>query len=334
MPLFRKDPFGRAWVLLSPERGLEPSDFGSVPPAPAVSPLSPGNEGRLGPEMAAVRPATSGVGSPDWRIRSFAHPAGIVSAKPGHVDEGTSLFRQAPALGHHELIVEHPDAGERLETMNPAHLTEVLRFYRDRLAVAAARPGVRHVQVTRSVGRAAGALYEHPHGQLLAVPVTNRWVEEEAQVAAEHHRERGGCLFCDVTARELELRERVVTENEAFVALTPFASKTPFETWILPREHASSFTSVAANSLPLLADLLQVLVRGLVDALDNPPYNLTLHTAVQAGRPDFHWHIEILPRLTNQAGFDWGTGFFVNPTLPEDAARFLREAVALQEVMR
>lgn len=334
MPLFRRDPFGRAWVLLSPERGLEASDFGSVPMPAPMSPLSPGGSAPVGAEIAAVRPATSSVDSPDWRMRALVHPAGMVSTRPQPVDEGSELFTQLPALGYHELIVEHPDARERIETMNLSHLTEVLRFYRDRLEVAASRPGVKHVQVTRNVGRAAGALYEHPYGQLLAVPVTDRWVGEEKQVASEHYREHGACLFCNVLNHELKARERVVTENESFVAFAPFASKTPFETWILPRQHASSFAGVAANSLPHLADLLQVLVRGLVDALDNPPYNLTLHTDVEPGKPDFHWHIEILPRLTNQAGFDWGTGFFVNPTLPEDAVRFLREAVALQEVMR
>ncbi len=334
MALFRRDPFGRAWVLLSPERGLEASDFGSVPLAPAMSPLSPGGSAPVGAEIAAVRPATSSVDSPDWRMRALVHPAEMVSARPHPVDEGSALFTQLPALGYHELIVEHPDARERIETMNPGHLTELLRFYRDRLEVAASRPGVKHVQVTRNFGRAAGALYEHPYGQLLAVPVTDRWVGEEKQVAAEHFHAHGSCLFCDVLQEELAVRERTITQNESFVAFAPFASKTPFEAWILPRQHASSFTGVAANSLPHLADILQVLVRGLGDALDNPPYNLTLHTDVQPGRPDFHWHIEILPRLTNQAGFDWGTGFFVNPTLPEDAVRFLREAVALQEVMR
>lgn len=334
MPFFRKDPFGRAWVLLSPERGLEASDFGSVPMAAPVSPLSPGGAGRVGAEIAAVRPATSAVDSPDWRMRALSHPAEMVSAKPVPVDEGSSLFRQAPALGYHELIVEHPDSRERLESMNPAHLTEVLRFYRDRFELAASRPGVRHVQLTRNVGRAAGALYDHPHGQLLAVPVTDRWVGEEKEVSADYYLRHGNCLFCDVLHAEAAGRERVVTENDSFVAFAPFASKTPFEIWILPKQHGSSFRSVAANSLPELADILQVIVRGLADALDNPPYNLALHSAVSRGLPDFHWHIELLPRLTNQAGFDWGAGFFVNPTLPEDAARFLRQAVALQEVMR
>ena len=331
MPFFRKDPFGRAWVLLSPERGLEPSDFGSVAPSAERSRLSPGGEG-VGVEIAALRPASSQAGGPDWRVRALSHPAQLVSARPTEVDEGDALFKQAAAYGYHEIIVEHPDSRKRLETMSSEHLTDVLRFYRERIAVAAGRPGIRHVQLTRNVGRAAGAVYDHPHSQLLAVPVTNRWVEEEVSVAAAHYVEHGRCLFCQVLEREIAARQRVVTQNDAFVAIAPFASKTPFETWILPRHHGSSFASVAANTLPALAEILQKLVRAFNDALDQPPYNLMLHMVVEEGRPDFHWHIELLPRLTNQAGFDWGTGYFVNPTMPEDAVRFLREALAMQEV--
>lgn len=331
MSIFRKDPFGRAWVLLSPERGLGPSDFGSVEPAAERSRLSPGEAG-VGTEIAAVRPASSQVGGPDWRMRALTHPARLVSAKQPIAETGDGLFSQAAAYGFHEIIVEHPDARERLETMPTAHLTEVLRFYRERVAVAASRPGIAHVQLTRNVGRAAGAVYDHPYAQLLAVPVTNRWVEEEVAVAAAHHEAHGRCLFCEVLEREVAERQRVVTQNDAYVAISPYAAKTPFETWVLPRSHGSSFASVAANTLPALAEVLQALVRAFNDALDVPPYNLMLHTVVAEGRPDFHWHIELLPRLTNQAGFDWGTGYFVNPTMPEDAARFLREALAMQQV--
>lgn len=332
MAFFRKDPFGRAWVLMSPERGLEASDFGSVALEPEVSPLSAGSP-LLAPEVAAVRPAASKKGSPDWEVRALKHPARIVDSGEPQVVQG-GLFKQAGAFGVHELIVEHPNARESLETMTLSHLTEVLRFYRERFALAASRPGVKHVQITRSVGKAAGALFDHPHGQLLAVPVTDRWVLEEQEVASEHHHVHGSCLYCDVLNAELESRERVVMENEAFVAISPYAAKTPFETWVIPRQHQSSYSGAAVNLLPHLAEMLQALVRGLADALDRPPYNLALHSAVSTGRADFHWHVELLPRLTNQAGFDWGTGFFVNPTLPEDAASFLRQAVALQEVMR
>jgi UDPglucose--hexose-1-phosphate uridylyltransferase len=331
MPLFRKDPFGRAWVLLSPERGLLPSDFGSVPAAKPRSPLSPGNEGKVSTEIAAVRPSASTVDGPDWRMRVIGHPAALVSPR-GFAEEGESLFRHAPSSGYQEIIVEHPDATMTLDAMPRAHLVDLLKLYRDRLALHGERPGVKHVQLTRNVGRAAGALFEHPHAQLLAVPVANRWVQEEMEVAAAHTAQHGTCLFCDVLAREMELRERIVTYNEEFVALAPFASKTPFETWILPRRHGSAYAGVAANTLPLLADIVQAVTRALNAALDSPPYNMAFHTAPRNDQGDFHWHIEVLPRLTTQAGFDWGAGFFVNPTPPEDAVRFLREALALQEV--
>lgn len=333
MPLFRKDPFGRAWVLLSPERGLLPSDFGSVPTAQARSQLSPGNEGKVSTEIAAVRPSASTADGPDWRMRVIGHPAELVSPR-AFAEEGESLFRHAPSSGYQEVIVEHPDATMTLDAMPRPHLVDLLKLYRDRLALHGERPGVKHVQLTRNVGRAAGALFDHPHAQLLAVPVANRWVQEEMEVAAAHHAEHGTCLFCDVLAREFELRERLVTYNDEFVALAPFASKTPFETWILPRRHGSAYAGVAANTVPLLADILQAVTRAINDALDRPPYNMAFHTAPRNDQADFHWHIEVLPRLTTQAGFDWGAGFFVNPTPPEDAVRFLREALALQEVAR
>lgn len=331
MPLFRKDPFGRAWVLISPERGLEASDFGSVLPRAARSPLSPGSERSVGREIASVRPSATGLDSPEWRMRVIEHPAALVAPGP-FAQGGDPLFRHASAVGVQELIVEHPDAGMTLDRMPRAHLVDVLRLYRERLALLAARPDVRHVQLSRNVGRAAGAMYDHPHATLLAVPVGSRWVDEEVEAAREYHREHGRCLFCDVLEREWGERERVVSANEAFVALAPFAAKTPFETWILPRAHDSAFMGVAVNTLPALAELLQTVVRGLNTALDHPPYNLLVHTLPAAGDGGYHWHIEVLPRLTRQAGFDWSTGFYVNPTPPEDAARFLREALALQDV--
>lgn len=325
MPVFRKDTFGRAWVLLSPERGLLASDFGSVAEGPERSPLSPGSDAVR--EVAAFG---GDSGSP-WTMRVVEHPHDSFTGR-AFAEEGDSLFRHGPSAGYQELIVEHPEARQTLDRMPRSHVVDVLRLYRDRIALHGDRPGVRHVQLTRNVGRAAGALYDHPHAHLLALPVPNRWLEEEIEAGRQHHEEHGSCLFCDVLERELEARERVVTANEEFVALAPFAAKTPFETWVLPRRHGSSYADVAANHLPMLADILQGVLRALNYALDRPPYNMALHTVPGAERPYFHWHFEVLPRLTTQAGYDWGAGFYVNPTPPEDAARFLREALALQEV--
>ena len=331
MPVLRKDPFGPAWVLMLPERGLERSDFGSVTPADAPSPYAPGNEAALPPEIQALRPSASPANGPGWRARVLPAPASPFGDRVRD-EQSDGPFRWMQACGREEIVIEHPDPTVRLDTMSSAHLTDVLRLYRDRLAYLASDPGVAHVQMTRTTGRAAGARVDHPHGQVLAVPVPNRWVEEEAAAAATHHQATGRCLFCDVLEAEVRQRDRVVSANEAFVAVTPYASKTPFETWILPRAHESAFATVAANRLPLLTELLQTLMRALNDALEDPPTNMILHTRPRPGDAAYHWHLELLPRLTRHAGFDWASGSYVNPTPPEDAARFLRQALALSEV--
>lgn len=328
---FRKDPFGPAWVLISPERGLEASDFGTTRQSSERSPLSPGNEHSVGREIFAVRPANSPAGAPDWRIRVIEHPAGMLDAKEFATSED-GLFLQGSASGFQEIIVEHPEAGKRFDTMPTQHLVDVLKVYRDRLSLLGGKPGIRHVQVSRNVGAAAGALFDHPHAQVLAIPVTSRWLNEEILAATEYRQAHGTCLFCDVMTAELDARERIVSQNSDFVALAPYAAKTPFETWIVPRDHESAFSAVAGNALPKLAEMLQTVVSALNAALEFPPYNFVVHTVPHAGDEGFHWHIEFLPRLTQQAGFDWGSGFYVNPTPPEVAARFLREALALREV--
>jgi UDPglucose--hexose-1-phosphate uridylyltransferase len=331
MSVLRKDPFGPAWVLILPERGLERSDFGSVEPPMGTSPYAPGNEGALPPEIQALRPSASPANGPDWRARVLPVAGTPFSARtPEEQREGP--FRWMQAYGRHELVIEHRDPAMTIDGMPRDHLTDVLRLYRDRLAHLAKDPAVLHVQMTRTTGRAAGALVDHPHGQVLALPVRNRWVEEEATAAASHFEATGSCLFCDVLAEELRLRERVVSANAEFVVLAPYAAKTPFETWIVPRVHQSAYAEVAANRLPLLAELLRTLTRALNAALDYPPTNMILHTRPSGGDDHYHWHIEVLPRLTRHAGFDWASGAYVNPTPPEDAARFLRQALALNEV--
>lgn len=331
MSYFRKDIFSDAWIMISPERGLEASVFGSVSP-PARSLLSPGNEQAFGAELRALRPETSAPNSPDWRMRVVPMPDALVEPQAFVVEEH-GLFQQATNCGHQELIIEHPNARMTLETMPREHLIAVLKMYRDRLAYVAAKPDTVHVQLKRSVGRSAGALYDHPHAQVLGLPVMNRWLEEERRAAEAYFVREGNNLFQVMWQYELEQRERVITHNEAFVALAPFASKKPFEVWIMPKHSSSSFVNIASNVLPQLADIMQTVLTAVNAALNQPPYVMLLHTLPHGGTQGYDWHIKILPRLTQSTGFDWGTGFYVNPTPPEHAARFLREAISIQGVV-
>jgi len=328
---FRKDPFGPAWVIISPERGLEPSDFGSAKVSSKQATLSPHQKNDF-TELRAVRPTTSAINAPDWRMRVVTAEGGLLERDKAFLPNSDKLFVQAASSGFQEIIVEHPDPSMTLERMPKAHLIELIKLYRGRFEYLAAKPGIQHIQLTRNVGEAAGASFNHAYAQLLAVPVSNRWVEEEASASESYFETHKTCLFCDVVSAELKNKERLISCNEHFVAVAPYASKVPFETWIFPRQHSSSFSSLASNHVAHLADLLQNIVQAMNTALDQPPYNLMLHTFPKEGSASYHWHIELLPRLTRQAGFDWATGFYVNPTPPEDAARFLKGALALQEV--
>ena len=344
MPQFRKDPLGPTWVIISPERGLLASDFGSAAHEGTHGethqeqdcPLCPGASRSFGEEVRALRPSTSALGAPDWRARVLRPLTGLADADFSDArvfePQGSPLFTHAPSSGVQELIVEHPEHTMRLSTMSREHLLALLKLYRERLEHLASYPGIRHVQLVRNVGRAAGAGFTHPHALLLALPVTNRWLSEERAAAGEHFARHHRCLFCDVLEAELENRARLISHNEAFLAFAPYASKTPFEVWILPREHKSAFAGVTANTLPLLGDILRSILGAINSALNHPPYNMILHTLPASGDAEYHWHMKLLPRLTAQTGFDWGSGFYVNPTPPEDAARFLREALALQGV--
>ena len=344
MPQFRKDPFGPTWVIISPERGLLASDFGSAALEGTHGgtrqekdcPLCPGSHRSFGEEVRALRPSTSALGAPDWRARVLRPLTGLADADFSDArafePQGSPLFTHAPSSGVQELIVEHPEHTMRLSDMPREHLLALLRLYRERLEHLASYPGIRHVQLVRNVGRAAGAGFAHPHALLLALPVTNRWLSEERAAAADYFARHQRCLFCDVLEAELENRARLISHNEAFLAFAPYASKTPFEVWILPREHQSAFAGVTANTLPLLSDILRSILGAVNSALNYPPYNMILHTLPTSSDAEYHWHMKLLPRLTAQTGFDWGSGFYVNPTPPEDAARFLREALALQGV--
>ena len=264
MPQFRKDPFGPTWVIISPERGLLASDFGSAAleaqgephrgaRQEAACPLCPGSKS-FGEEVRALRPSTSALGAPDWRARVLRPRTGLADADSNKVFEpqGSPLFTHAPGSGVQELIVEHPEHAMRLSTMPREHLLALLRLYRERLEHLASYPGICHVQLVRNVGRAAGASFTHPHALLLALPVTNRWLSEERAAAGDYFARHQRCLFCDVVEAELENRARLISHNEAFLAFAPYASKTPFEVWILPREHGSAFAGVTVNTLPLL----------------------------------------------------------------------------------
>jgi UDPglucose--hexose-1-phosphate uridylyltransferase len=187
----------------------------------------------------------------------------------------------------------------------------------------------KYILVFKNHGEAAGASLEHPHSQLIALPILPKQVVEELEGAKRYYANKERCIFCDIIRQEMESGVRVAAENADFVTLSPYAPRFPFETWILPRHHEAAFENSSSRIYENLARMLRSILSKADQVLDHPAYNLVLHTSPlqEDANEYYHWHLEIIPKLTKTAGFEWGTGFHINPTPPEEAARFLREAV-------
>jgi UDPglucose--hexose-1-phosphate uridylyltransferase len=205
---------------------------------------------------------------------------------------------------------------------------DVLWAYRERMVDLRRDKRFRYVMVFKNYGSAAGASLEHPHSQIIALPIVPTRVREEIEGAKSYFLYKDRCVFCDIIRQELRQRSRVIAENNGFVSIAPFASRFPFETWILPKIHQTSYELMENSTYGQAAEILSDTLKRLKQVLDDPPYNFIIHTSSspEEDRDHYHWHIEIMPKLTKVAGFEWGTGFYINPTPPEEAAEYLREA--------
>jgi UDPglucose--hexose-1-phosphate uridylyltransferase len=225
------------------------------------------------------------------------------------------------------VIVETPDHERDIVDLPTEQVARVLLSYRERMTDLGRDPRFRYVMIFKNQGEAAGASLEHSHSQLIATPVVPKRVQEELLGSRKYYEYKERCIFCDIVRQERESRDRVVAETERFICVTPFAPRFPFECWLLPRYHQARFGELAEDQMQELGALMRETLFRIRAALDDPPYNYVLHTAPVMRDYDleYHWHFEIIPKLTKVAGFEWGSGFYINPTAPEDAARYLRE---------
>lgn len=330
MPELRKDPIVGRWVIISSERSKRPSDFASAGSArknQGLCPFCPGNEHATPPEISADRDSETAPDTPGWTLRVISNKFPALVAQGELNREGLGIFDRMNGVGAHEVIVETPDHNQDIVDLPIRQVARVLYAYRDRITDLGRDPRFRYVMVFKNQGEAAGASLEHSHSQLIATPVVPKRVQEELDGSRKYFDYKERCIFCDIVRQERESGDRVVGETDNFICITPFAPRFPFECWLLPRFHSSSYVEMEGDRIEELAGLLNDVLRRLKSALDNPPYNYVLHTAPVLGDHGlhYHWHFEIIPKLTKVAGFEWGTGFYINPTSPEHAARYLRE---------
>ena len=329
MPELRKDPITSRWVIISTERGKRPHDFVVDPEVTkgGFCPFCPGNEHTTPPEIMAYREGGGPPNSSGWKLRVVSNkfPALV---NEGELDRrGEGMYDLMNGIGAHEVIIENPAHDLSLSGISVTQFADVLYAYRDRIGVLSQDPKFRYILIFKNQGRAAGASLEHSHSQLIGLPIVPELVLEELSGSLNHYRLKERCVFCDMIRQELRQQVRVVLENELFLAICPFAPRSPFEIWILPKQHHSSYVDLPDANFPKLAEIFSETLKRLDTALNRAPYNFILHTAPvrETHLEHYHWHFEIMPKLTLMAGFEWGSGFFINPTPPEDAARYLRE---------
>jgi UDPglucose--hexose-1-phosphate uridylyltransferase len=330
MPELRRDPVAGHWVIIAAERARRPSERPREldPPPPGPCPFCPGNEDKTPGEVyAAGRPASGAPNGPGWRVRVVPnrYPALRIEGDLDRAAEG--IYDRMNGVGAHEVIVETPDHARRLSDLSDAELTDVLLAFRARILDLRNDGRFRYILLFKNHGPGAGATLDHAHSQLIALPVVPRQVLAEIEGARRHHELKERCIYCDIVGQERRERARLVLENEEFVAFAPWAPRTPFETWIVPRRHESSFEAEPAGRLASCAQALGSTLRRLVGALGDPAYNFIVHSnPLRDGpSPSYHWHVEVRPVLAQVAGFEWGSGFHINPVPPEEAAAFLRK---------
>ena len=331
MPELRKDPITGRWVIVATGRAKRPVDFSrEVVPAPtlgAFCPFCPGNEEKTPPEVLAFR-QTGSANQPGWTLRVVPNKFPVLGIEGELNRQGDGMFDKMNGIGAHEVIIETPNHSLGLADLPEQEVEDVMWAFRDRVLDLRRDKRLRYTVLFKNHGSAAGATLEHTHSQLIALPVIPKRVREEIDGAASYFEFKERCIFCDIVQQEMQSGVRLIAETDRFVVLAPYASRFPFETWILPKRHESHFEDADAATLQNLAWTLRSTLRKIDRVLEGPAHNFIIHTApLQEGQMlHFHWHVEIMPKLTKVAGFEWATGFHINPTPPEEAAKFLREA--------
>jgi UDPglucose--hexose-1-phosphate uridylyltransferase len=317
------------WVIISTDRHKRPREFvieHSRLIGAEYCPFCPGHEDMTPHEVLAFRPNGGPPDSPGWDVRVVPNKYPALQVEGVLDRQGEGLFDRMNGVGAHEVIIETPHHEKTMATMTGVEIERVLWAYRERILDLKRDIRFRYIIVFKNHGAPAGASLEHTHSQLIALPIVPDFVKEEIDGAKRHFELKERCVFCDMVRQEVAAGRRVIHENSEVVALAPYAPRFPFETWLLPRSHGARFEEASRKQYEGLATMLKWVLVRMERALENPAYNLIIHTApLSDGVNDvYHWHMEIIPKLGSLAGFEWGSGFYINPTSPEEAAEVLR----------
>lgn len=338
MPELRKDPIIGRWVIIATERAKRPDQFGShseddVPEKPC--PFCDGHESQTPPEIYAIRSKPAPANQPGWDVRVVPSLTPFLKIEGDLERRGKGLYDLMNGVGAHEIVLESNQHIANICDLGEEQISKVITAYIARIVDLEKDIRFKYVLIFKNYGwSAGGGRVRHVRSQIIATPVNPKRVKEELVGARDYYNYHERCIFCDLIKQEIDQKDRLILDMDGFITIAPFASRFPFEMWILPKKHSSDFVRLDIEQRLGLARILKKSLLKLKKGLNDPPYNYILHTAPfrreKAGYwksidYDYHWHIEITPRLTRVAGFEWGTGFYICPVPPENAAKFLKE---------
>lgn len=329
----RRDIVTDTWVIIDTENDQVPKTTKRAPDKSGDCPFCEGQESRTPNEIYAVRDGST-VNGPGWKLRVIPNIKPILKIEGELEKFGVGVYDMVSGIGANEVIVETPKHIENLSELTDDQIGLVLRAYRQRIDDLHKDKRMRYVLIFKNHGRLAGAsTMAHTHSDLIALPATPIRVKQKLGGAKEYYGYKERCLFCDIMQQEIEMGDRLIFQSDKFVVIAPYASRFPFELLLLPKRHTYAYKLIDEEEITDLAGVLKKVCQTMFDILDDPPYNLILcdspNLLPKANywstiKSDFHWHIEITPRLYRTTGFELGTGFYINQIAPEKAAGMLR----------
>lgn len=329
MPELRKDPIVGRWVVVNVEKPYLPKDFILVPAqwvGEKDCPFCYGNESATPHEIEAISDSDRRPDSPGWKVRTVPNKFPALRIEGELEKHSWGMYDMSNGIGAHEVVIENPAHFKGIPDLEIKDVECILQAYRSRSLDLRKDKRFKYIVIFKNVGAEAGASLEHGHSQIIALPMVPKNVKEEVKGAYHYFEFRERCIFCDMMSYEMETKERIVFENNDFVAFCPLSARFSFEVWIMPKRHEPDFGLISDNSVKSLAETLKSVLGMLRKTLGEHPYNYLLHTLPvnTDGHSYYHWHIEVMPKLTRTAGFEWGSGFYVVFTPPEVAAKCLR----------
>lgn len=329
MSEIRRDPIVGRWVIVDTDHPNKPEDFEyeQYIPRGGVCPFCYGNESMTPPEINAFRNPNTSPNTPGWQVRVVPNKFPALQIEGDLDRRGVGMYDMSNGIGAHEVLIESPYHDKDISDLLEQEVESILSMSCLRAKDLIKDSRFKYIMLFRNYGQAAGASLEHPHTQIVALPMVPKNVMEEIRGSQHYFEYRERCIFCDIIRQELQEKERVIIENKYFLSFCPFVSRFPFEIWIIPKRHGAYFCHMPQEEIPALASILKATIARIKKVFVNLSYNFIIHSSPingDGGIEYYHWHIEFMPKLMRVAGFEWGTGFYIDPTPPELAVEYLK----------